>query len=53
MKPCGIFDENGAVQDRWDCNAFTRDLGLVVIRENTEAKDKDYTPSPRILPVCI
>lgn len=53
MKPCGVFDENGAIKDRWGCNAFTRELGLVEIPEGTEPKDKDYTPDPRIIPVCI
>lgn len=53
MKPCGLFDENGAIQDRWGCNAFTREMGLVVIPEDTEARDKDHTPNPIRLPICI
>ena len=52
MKPCGIFDENGAVQDHWGCNAFTRDLGLVVIPETTEARDKPTLPT-RVSCRCV
>ena len=53
MAPCCVFDENGALTSVWGCNGFIRDLGLVEIPVGTEGKDKDNTPDPRILPVCI
>ena len=54
IDPCVMFDEEGGPQaDNGGCGAFVRELGLVTISEGTQPADKDYTPDPRILPVCL